>query len=85
MSLFHLANEGIIRVLSLYFEMEQRFAGRALDIYKTFAKQTEKMNDMFSVARKLKSTLAIDVPNFKHVSAFCLNQFQASSIVGWFS
>jgi hypothetical protein len=66
MSLFHLANEAIIRVLSFYFEMEYDFAKMALTAYKNFVKQTKRIIEMFDVARRLKNTLAIDVPLFKH-------------------
>lgn len=70
MALFHLLNEGVIRTLSLYFEMERPFAARALEIYKNFARQTTKTVEMFAIARKLRATLGVEVPEFKHVCHF---------------
>ncbi|KAJ3104020.1 hypothetical protein HDU97_009567 [Phlyctochytrium planicorne] len=66
MALFHLMNEGVIRILGCYFDMEKSEAQKALQIYKSFAQQTTRTVEFFDIARKLKSSLGIDVPIFKH-------------------
>ncbi|KAJ3064504.1 hypothetical protein HK102_008185, partial [Quaeritorhiza haematococci] len=66
MQLFHLMNEGVIRILGSYFEMTKSDATQALQIYQTFAQQTGKTVQFFEIARKLKSALGMDVPVFKH-------------------
>lgn len=67
MALFHLLNEGVMRILTVYFEMERPQASQALEIYKMFAKITEKVVELFDIARKLRGALGIEVPIFKHV------------------
>ncbi|KAJ3212961.1 hypothetical protein HDU67_003491 [Dinochytrium kinnereticum] len=66
MSLFHLMNEGVIRILGCYFDMEKSDAQKALQIYKNFAQQTTKTVEFFDIARKLRNSLGIDIPVFKH-------------------
>jgi hypothetical protein len=66
MSLFHLLNEGVIRILGSYFELERPLAQKSLQIYKTFAQQTTKIVEFFDIARRLRGALGIDVPQFKH-------------------
>ncbi|KAJ3327605.1 hypothetical protein HDU76_011445 [Blyttiomyces sp. JEL0837] len=66
MSLFHLLNEGVIRILGSYFEMAKPDATKALQIYKNFAQQTTKTVEFFDIARRLRNALGIDVPVFKH-------------------
>ncbi|ORY39568.1 ANTH-domain-containing protein [Rhizoclosmatium globosum] len=66
MSLFHIMNEGVIRLLSGYFDLQKAEAKRGLAIYKTFATQTTKTVEFFEIARKLRDSLGVDVPKFKH-------------------
>ncbi|KAJ3412064.1 hypothetical protein HDV05_001344 [Chytridiales sp. JEL 0842] len=66
MSLFHLLNEGVIRILGSYFEMEKPYAQKSLQIYKSFAQQTAKVVEFFDIARRLRQPLGIDIPQFKH-------------------
>ncbi len=68
MALFHLLNEGVMRILTVYFEMERPQASQALEIYKMFAKITEKVVELFDIARKIRGALGIEVPIFKHVN-----------------
>ncbi|KAI9206714.1 uncharacterized protein BJ171DRAFT_17831 [Polychytrium aggregatum] len=67
MALFHLLNEGVIRILGIFFEMERDDAQKAMDIYKKFAGQAQRIIDFFDIARRLRSDLGIDIPHFKHV------------------
>ncbi|KAJ1546912.1 hypothetical protein HK405_006751, partial [Cladochytrium tenue] len=66
MALFHLLNEAVIRILSSYFEMSRPDAERALSIYKVFAQQTSRTVQFFEIARRLRQSLGVDVPVFKH-------------------
>lgn len=67
MSLFHVLNEGVIKILGFYFEMQKNEATRSLSIYKTFCEQAIKINGFFDIARKLRNELGIDIPDIKHV------------------
>ncbi|RKP09390.1 ANTH domain-containing protein [Thamnocephalis sphaerospora] len=64
--LFQAVNEGVINILEHYFEMEYEEAGKALDIYKTFTKQTESVVDYLEVARKMQYAVQINIPKMKH-------------------
>ncbi|KAJ3028241.1 UNVERIFIED_CONTAM: hypothetical protein HDU68_002109 [Siphonaria sp. JEL0065] len=66
MSLFHIMNEGVICLLSGYFDLPREEAQKGLGIYKTFATQTTKTVEFFEIARKLRDSLGVEVPKFKH-------------------
>lgn len=65
--LFQALNEGVVNVLEHYFEMSHVDAEQSLTIYKNFCKQTERVVEFLSVAKKLQNILNISIPNFKHV------------------
>lgn len=44
-----------------------------LQIYKTFAEQTTKSMEYFSVAKRMESVIHITIPQLKHVS-LCLSE-----------
>ena len=67
MSLFHVLNEAVIKILSAYFVVGKNDASRSLSIYKTFCEQAVKINLFFDVARKLRHELGIQIPDIKHV------------------
>lgn len=48
--------------------MNKKDATAALEVYKTFAQQTELTIDYLNEAKKLQSELQMDIPNIKHVS-----------------
>ncbi|KAJ3272348.1 hypothetical protein HDV01_005782 [Terramyces sp. JEL0728] len=75
-SLFHLYNEAIVRVLGLYFEMEKTDATKALECYKKFAIQSKKMNDIFSNAKSHRSYLMMDIPTFKSPPVSLVNTLE---------
>lgn len=64
--LFQAGNEGVINVLEHYFEMSHIDAEEALQIYRHFCKQTEKVVEYLSIARKLQNLLNVPIPNLKH-------------------
>lgn len=42
-------------------------AEAALSLYRRFCKQTERVVEYFSVAKKLQNLLNVSIPNLKHV------------------
>jgi len=44
-------------------------AQSALDIYRHFCKQTERVVEYLGVATKLQNLLNVPIPNLKHVSS----------------
>lgn len=79
---FHVVNEGVINVLGMvphvllykvfltklehYFEMSRYDAERALEIYKTFTKQTADVVEYLQTARRLETSTRLQIPNLKH-------------------
>lgn len=51
-----------------YFEMNKSDATTALNIYKTFAQQTELTIAYLNEARKLENNMQMSIPPIKHVS-----------------
>jgi len=55
-----------------YFEMSHVDAKTALNIYRHFCKQTERVVEYLGVAKKLQNLLNVPIPNLKHVRLFCV-------------
>jgi hypothetical protein len=72
LAMFQSLNEGVISVLDQYIEMSKIDAKDALQIYKKFVKQTEKVVDYLGAAKKIQDRLGIVIPNLKHVNIFDL-------------
>lgn len=68
LAVFQSLNEGVISVLDQYFEMSKIDAKDALQIYKKFVKQTEKVVEYLGAAKKIQNRLGIVIPNLKHAS-----------------
>ncbi|OCK83475.1 ANTH-domain-containing protein [Lepidopterella palustris CBS 459.81] len=66
LALFHVMNEGTINVLEHYFEMSHPDATRALNIYRTFVKQTDLVVQYLSVARMHEHSTRLEIPKIKH-------------------
>ncbi|THH28110.1 hypothetical protein EUX98_g6073 [Antrodiella citrinella] len=64
--LFQACNEGVINVLEHYFEMSRIDAKEALAIYRHFCKETERVVEYLSVAKKLSNLLNVPIPNLRH-------------------
>ncbi|KAF2022044.1 ANTH-domain-containing protein [Aaosphaeria arxii CBS 175.79] len=64
--LFHVMNEGTINVLEHYFELSKPDASRALNIYRTFVKQTEAVVQYLSIARMHEHSTRLEIPKIKH-------------------
>ncbi|KAL4905406.1 hypothetical protein BDW74DRAFT_152602 [Aspergillus multicolor] len=68
LTLYSVMNEGTINVLEHYFEMSRPDSERALEIYKTFAAQTEEVVKFLGVARHFESATRLEIPKLKHAS-----------------
>ncbi|ERF72387.1 hypothetical protein EPUS_07549 [Endocarpon pusillum Z07020] len=66
LELFKIMNEGTLNVLEHYFEMSRPDAERALNIYKTFGRQTDQVVQYLTVARQYESLTRLEVPKLKH-------------------
>ncbi|KAF9583094.1 hypothetical protein BGW38_010262, partial [Lunasporangiospora selenospora] len=64
--LFQAMNEGVINILQNFFEMTKDQARLGLQIYKTFAEQTTKAVEYFSVAKRMERVIHTDIPQLKH-------------------
>ncbi|PCH44102.1 ANTH-domain-containing protein [Wolfiporia cocos MD-104 SS10] len=64
--LFQACNEGVINVLEHYFEMFRSDAEEALNIYRHFCKETERVVEYLGVAKKLQNILQVSIPNLRH-------------------
>lgn len=49
-----------------YFEMSKYDAERALEIYKTFARQTNQVVEYLSIARTYENSTRLEIPKLKH-------------------
>jgi hypothetical protein len=56
-----------IYVIENYFEMNKKDAKEALDIYKSFAQQTEHTIEYLNDARRLQNEMKMSIPAIKHV------------------
>lgn len=56
----------LIDVIEHYFEMSKFDAERALNIYKTFGKQTNQVVEYLSKARAYENSTRLEIPKLKH-------------------
>ncbi|KAG5983792.1 hypothetical protein E4U55_007107 [Claviceps digitariae] len=66
LSLFQVLNQGLINILGHFFEMSKTDAQRALDIYRTFTRQTDLVVQYLSSARLHEHYTRVEVPKLKH-------------------
>ncbi|TVY56574.1 ENTH domain-containing protein [Lachnellula cervina] len=66
LAMFHVMNQAMINILGHFFEMSKPDAERALEIYKSFAKQTDFVVQYLSVARQYEHQTRVEVPKLKH-------------------
>ena len=74
--LFSVMNEGTINVLERYFEMSRPDAERALQIYKTFSRQTDQVVQFLSVARQYELSTRLEIPKLKHAPTSLTNSLE---------
>ncbi|KAG5935045.1 hypothetical protein E4U53_000538 [Claviceps sorghi] len=66
LALFQVLNQGLINILGHFFEMSKTDAERALDIYRTFTRQTDHVVQYLSSARLHEHYTRVEVPKLKH-------------------
>ena len=55
------------RLLEHYFEMFRTDAEEALNLYRHFCSETERVVEYLGVAKKLQNILNVPIPNLRHV------------------
>ncbi|PHH82541.1 hypothetical protein CDD82_5644 [Ophiocordyceps australis] len=66
LALFQVLNQGLINILGHFFEMSKSDAERAMDIYRTFTRQTDHVVQYLGVARLHEHHTRVEVPKLKH-------------------
>lgn len=66
LALFNVVNQAMISILGHFFEMSKSDAERAMDIYRTFTKQTDFVVGYLSTARTYEHQTRVEVPKLKH-------------------
>ncbi|KAG5999265.1 hypothetical protein E4U54_001967 [Claviceps lovelessii] len=66
LALFQVLNQGLINILGHFFEMSKTDAERALEIYRTFTRQTDLVVQYLSSARLHEHYTRVEVPKLKH-------------------
>ncbi|KUI70614.1 hypothetical protein VM1G_05775 [Cytospora mali] len=66
LALFQVVNQALINILGHFFEMSKVDAERAMDIYRTFTKQTDMVVQYLGVARQYEHHTRVEVPKLKH-------------------
>ncbi|CAG9936577.1 unnamed protein product [Clonostachys rosea f. rosea IK726] len=66
LALFQVLNQGLINILGHFFEMSKTDAEKAMEIYRTFTKQTDFVVAFLSVARQHEHHTQVQVPKLKH-------------------
>ncbi|KAK1837161.1 ANTH domain-containing protein [Podospora conica] len=66
LALFQALNQAMINILGHFFEMSKTDAERAMDIYRTFTRQTDFVVQYLSIARQFEHHTRVEVPELKH-------------------
>ncbi|QUC16930.1 uncharacterized protein UV8b_01171 [Ustilaginoidea virens] len=66
LALFQVLNQGLINVLGHFFEMSKPDAERAMEIYRSFTRQTDCVVQYLSCARLHEHHTRVEVPRLKH-------------------
>ncbi|KAK4681856.1 hypothetical protein QC764_111210 [Podospora pseudoanserina] len=66
LALFQALNQGLINILGHFFELSKTDAERAMDIYRTFTRQTDYVVQYLSTARQYEHHTRVEVPKLKH-------------------
>ncbi|KAJ1679703.1 hypothetical protein EV182_001507 [Spiromyces aspiralis] len=67
LKLFQTMNEGVMKMLKLYFNMDDADMRRSLDLYKRFIRLTERMDEFLAAARRFEGapiSLAKDLADY---------------------
>jgi len=66
LALFQVLNQALINILGRFFELSKTDATRAMEVYRTFTKQTDYVVQYLSVARQYEHHTRVEVPKLKH-------------------
>ncbi|KAJ1920836.1 hypothetical protein H4219_001073 [Mycoemilia scoparia] len=66
LKLFQVMNEGVMKMLRVYFELNNTDMRRALDLYKRFIRLTERMDEYLMAARRFESIFGFSIPKLTH-------------------
>ncbi|KAK5663740.1 hypothetical protein OQA88_4171 [Cercophora sp. LCS_1] len=66
LALFQALNQAMINILGHFFEMSKTDAERAMEIYRTFTRQTDYVVQYLSIARQFEHHTRVEVPKLKH-------------------
>lgn len=66
LALFQALNQAMINILGHFFEMSKTDAERAMDVYRTFTRQTDFVVQYLSIARQYEHHTRVEVPKLKH-------------------
>ncbi|CAK7206017.1 hypothetical protein SEUCBS139899_008800 [Sporothrix eucalyptigena] len=66
LALFQVLNQAMINILGHFFEMSKVDADRAMQVYRTFTRQTDYVVQFLSVARQYEHQTRVEVPKLKH-------------------
>lgn len=66
LSLFQVLNQAMINILGHFFEMSKSDAERAMEIYRTFTRQTDFVVQYLQMARQYEHHTRVEVPKLKH-------------------
>jgi phosphatidylinositol-binding clathrin assembly protein len=64
--MFQVLNQAMINILGHFFEMSKTDAERAMEIYRTFTRQTDYVVQYLGVARQYEHHTRVEVPKLKH-------------------
>ncbi|KAJ2784522.1 hypothetical protein H4R18_001062 [Coemansia javaensis] len=66
LKLFQVMNFGVMKMLKVYFEMDEADMRRALDLYKRFVKLTDRTDEYLKIARQFETIFGFSIPNLSH-------------------
>ncbi|KAJ1961638.1 hypothetical protein GGI12_003138 [Dipsacomyces acuminosporus] len=66
LKLFQVMNLGVMKMLKIYFEINEEDMRRALDLYKRFVKLTDRADEYLKIARRFENIFGFSIPNLTH-------------------
>ncbi|PIA15723.1 ANTH-domain-containing protein [Coemansia reversa NRRL 1564] len=66
LKLFQVMNFGVMKMLKVYFDMEEGDMRRALDLYKRFVKLTDRTDEYLKIARQFEAIFGFSIPKLNH-------------------
>lgn len=66
LKLFQVMNLGVMKMLKVYFDMQEDDMRRALDLYKRFVKLTDRADEYLKTARQFEGIFGFSIPSLTH-------------------